>query len=157
MRSSRRTDSHSSQRAGQDRHSSRREGGSSSSSGRMSRSSRGAGGDNQKLIYAGAGVAAVLLLVALAVFSAGPGQAPPPPKKPHVVQQTAPSPIDWYSEGMKRGSDWRARLANRQMRPSADEVQLVAENMTSDYQRKGITSDGEKRFVEGFRKAALGQ
>jgi hypothetical protein len=107
-------------------------------------------------IYIGVGVGAVVLIGAIAILSGG--QTPRRKRKHKPVQQVATtSTIDWYSKGYSRGSAWKAATQGRKMHATPDEVQFIAERMTSDYTNKGIDAVGEQRFIKGFKEAALGK
>ena len=110
---------------------------------------------HQKVImFAVAGVA-VVVIGAIALLS---GKTEPKREKVIVHRPTTvvQGTMDFYAEGMRRGFDWKSKMANRQMSPTPDEVEVTADRMTADYSRKGITADGERRFKDGFKKAVLG-
>jgi len=80
-------------------------------------------------------------------------------RKESVVAQAAPRTpaMDFFSEGVRRGQQWKAMMRGRQAQLSKAEVRDIAERMTADYVKKGIDAEGEKRFVEGFTRAVGGE
>lgn len=112
---------------------------------------------NTTFIVGAAAGAAVLLIVAIALAS-GPKRRVKTTPRPAPASPAVPaSTIDWYTEGFNQGMHWKSVMSNRNKSPTPEEVDMVAERMTSNYTKKGITSEGERRFIEGFRRAALSQ
>jgi len=130
---------------------------SSESDRRSARQARPPADDNKKklLIYGGAVLAGLFFILAAAMFHSTPRKKKKPRRKP-VQQVMSASPIDWYTQGYHRGAQWKSATARRQMRPTVEEVNLIAERMTADYVNKGIDAVGEQRFIKGFKAAVLG-
>jgi len=112
---------------------------------------------NTTLIFGAAGGAAVLLILLIALASGSRRPARPLPRPALPNPAPVAGTIDWYTEGFNQGLHWKNVMSNRSKSPTPEEVEMVADRMTSNYTKKGITSEGEKRFIEGFRRAALGQ
>jgi hypothetical protein len=80
-----------------------------------------------------------------------------PANRSHGGSRGPRRPRNWYQVGYSDGLDWRRRTRTRHGAVDPATVELVAENMTSNYVHDGITRQGESEFVRGFKKAVLGR
>ncbi len=117
------------------------------------------GGPSKDTTYIIAGVvgAVVVLGLGLLLLSGKKKRVVRREKRAPVATQTRVATMDFYSEGMSRGYDWKSRMKNRQTPFTEEEVREVADRMKWDYTKQGVEGPGEQRFVDGFVKAVLGK
>jgi hypothetical protein len=122
------------------------------------------------VIVVGAGAGVLFLLVVIIMLASGRKPRGPdwarnyrsrtttlPANPGHVGPRGLRTPRNWYQVGYSDGLDWKRRTRTRHGPVDPATVELVAENMTSNYVHEGITKQGEAEFVRGFKRAVLGR